>query len=113
MKLINLTEHPINIIVSDGVEKVIPPSGVVARVEVKKRQLGTIEADGVFVPVSAVTYGEVTGLPAPARDTVYIVSARVLEATNRLDVFAPDTNPDSVVRDESGRVIGVRGLLRK
>ncbi len=46
----------------------------------------------------------------------YLVSALVLTAlrekgVRRSDVFAPDTSPRGAVRDEEGRIVGVRNLL--
>ena len=38
----------------------------------------------------------------------FIVSSIVAQHVSREDVLAPDTSPDSVVRDEKGRILGVR-----
>jgi len=41
--------------------------------------------------------------------TLYIVSTLVAQACKgRKDVVAPDTSPESVVRDESGQIVAVR-----
>jgi len=44
---------------------------------------------------------------------VYIVSSLVAQAVKgRQDVVAPDTSPSGVVRDEQGRIIGVKRFQR-
>jgi hypothetical protein len=111
--VINLTPHKIVIYDEDGkrVIEEIPPSGAVARVTVTSRVVGRL---GV-IPVRKVEYGEIENLPDPMEGIYYIVSSVVLIALrekgiHRPDVLAPDTNPDSAVRDSEGRVIGVKYL---
>lgn len=107
MEIINLTPHALNIVVGDHTVT-IPPSGVVARVDVTRTVAETLTVDGVEVPVNATTYGAVVGLPDPEPDTMYVVSALVAQAAKRPDVLVPD----DLVRDEEGRVIGARALAR-
>ena len=110
VEFINLTPHPI--IIYRGEEKIeIPPSGTIARVEVKQEKVG--ELDGI--PVHKSTFGDVEGLPEPKENTIYIVSTVVLQALKakgieRKDLVAPDTTPSGAVRDEEGRIVGVRGF---
>jgi len=110
MKFVNLTPHEITVFDSTGnVILRIPPSGQIARVSVTS----TIVCKVGDIPVRKVIYGDVEGLPEPKDDTVYIVSTVVLLALKekgiiREDVVAPDTNPDSAVRDDTGRIIGVK-----
>ena len=108
MKVVNLTPHEVKIIGEDGeVKAVFPPSGKVARVSVQRVQAGEING----VPVYANKFGEVENLPEPQPNTVYIVSLLVLQACpDRRDLVAPDTSPQGAVRDEQGRIIGVRGF---
>ena len=110
VKFVNLTPHEIVIFDNEGrsVIKRIPPSGQVARVSVKRTKVA--EIDGV--PVYKTEYGEIEGLPEPKEDTVYIVSILVLQALKgtRKDVVAPDTSPASAIRDEQGRIKGVRAF---
>jgi len=87
----------------------IPPSGQVARVSATAQQVGTITIDGFDFPVVKTVFGEVTGLPEPQEDTVYIVSTLVLSAVQgRKDVVAPNTG--AAIRDSEGRVVGVPGF---
>lgn len=54
-------------------------------------------------------FGKVENLPEPQEGVVYVVSALVAQAVpDREDVFIPD----DTVRDEQGRIIGVRALAR-
>lgn len=104
MKVVNLTPHTINVITEQGMIS-YPASGTIARV------LATTEVrDTVMgIPVTAVEYGQVEFLPDPQLDTIYLVSAMVLDrASGRKDVYAPDTSPYSAVRDDDGRIVGVK-----
>ena len=84
-KIINLTPHTINFVGQDN----------------------AIMANGISLPIARCTYGDVQGLPEPMDDTIYIVSAITAQAVpTRPDVFIVDDS----VRDENGRIIGVRGL---
>lgn len=104
MKLLNLTPHAINLRMG-GQETVLPSEGV-ARVD-SSDELAPIA--GFDVPVYAVKYGDVTGLPEPAADTYFIVSAMVLSALpERTDLLAPH----KLVRDEQGRIIACEGFRR-
>jgi hypothetical protein len=54
----------------------------------------------------------VYGIPEPQPGVAYLVSLLcVRSVVGRSDVFAPDTSPDSVERDEAGRIRYVRRLL--
>jgi len=118
-KIINLTPHPINIIRGD--QKItIPPSGKVARVQPKQQVVGFINVQDTEIPIVRTEFGEVQGLPEePEPNTIYIVSTIVLQAIAnnpelaekfRGKVVAPDTSPSGAVRDEQGRIIGVKGF---
>ena len=69
---------------------------------------------GLFVsglPVVRSETGDVTGLPEPQPDTVFLVSLFVLSACkNRTDVFAPDTG-STCVRNSAGHIVGVRQFI--
>jgi hypothetical protein len=111
VKLVNLTPHEINIYSQSGQGIVlsIPPSGVVCRVSVKSEIVGKVNG----VPVRKVTYGDVEGLPEPQPNTIFIVSTFVLLAlkdkgVQRPDLVSTDTNPDSAIRDQQGKIIGIK-----
>jgi len=130
-KLVNLTPHAINFIVSYNVEIYrdtigtpkyiteersysLPPSGTVARCKVDRQIIDSIVAQDISdwditVPITKTRFGEVEveGLPEPEEDTIYIVSNLVAQAVpHREDVFFPD----DLVRDEHGNIIGCRAL---
>ena len=101
---VNLTPHALNVERAGMPNLIIPASGDVARVATNRVSCGTIHPS---VTVEMPSFGEVEGLPEQSDDIVYIVSGMVLSAVqHRADVFAPG----ELVRDESGRVTGCRGL---
>ena len=103
MDLVNLTPHRLNIHTPGGVINVAP-SGDIARVSTLDTPAGFVGG----IPTVRTTLGEVTGLPDPIDGTIYIVSGMVAGAAPRPDVFSPG----DLVRDDSGRPIGCRGLRR-
>ena len=106
-KIVNLTPHTINFVGQDNAIIATIPSSGVARATQRREIVDTIMANGVTLPIARCTYGDVQGLPEPMDDTIYIVSAITAQAVpTRPDVFIVDDS----VRDESGRIIGVRGL---
>jgi len=106
MKLINLTEHVINI---PGWGDPILPSGQVTRVKMERTLVATLVADegtgtvGLYRSVP----GAVTGLPREAENVGLIVSTMVRVALpGRMDLFSPG----ELIRDPAGRVDGARSL---
>jgi len=109
MNIINLTPHAITFLAPDGTTITsVAPSGTLARVAQSRANVGTQHiGGGVYLPVSRSSFGDVTGLPDPAPDTILLVSALVATAVpTRSDVFMVD----DTVRDADGRIIGARGL---
>lgn len=95
--IINLTPHAVN---ASGVT--FAPSGTIARVNVTRVQVATVEG----VPVYRGSYGETVNLPAPDGN-LYIVSALVRNANpGRADLLSPG----NLIRDEKGNVIGCDGF---
>jgi hypothetical protein len=111
-QFVNCTPHEIRL--NSG--RCFSPSGHVARVESKFETLESIQGGVEDIPAYRVAYGEITGLPDPVFQTLYIVSAMVLEANNRLavprhDLVAPSTGHPSTVRNE-GHIVSVGGFVR-
>ncbi len=108
--LVNLTPHSIRIYDANGeVQKVIDPSGEVVRVSVQHRILS--EVDGVELATTILT--DPVAVPEPQEGVTYIVSSLVAQQlTDRPDIVAPDTGPDSAVRDENGQIVGIRRLQK-
>lgn len=109
MRIVNLTPHTINLMPAGptGPVVTVPPSGQVARCATSRVQVDAVTAEGVTIPVNRTQFGEVTGLPEPQPNTIYIVSALVAQAVpERQDVFIVD----DAVRDEQGRIVGARAL---
>ena len=105
----NLTPHDINIVV-DGVEKTIAATGTVARVAMAASEQPSVFTDRGLIPVVYNEIGKIVGLPEPRANTIFIVSVVVLTATDRKDVFCPDTGP-TCIRDKKGQIVAVTQLL--
>lgn len=109
---VNLTPHAINIADAAGdIIKTFPASGDVARCGPPAAQ-PALPVDGIpLVQVSAAP-GPVVGLPAPAPETMYIVSGMVAchpDVVGRTDVVSPGTGPDDTpVRNDKGHIVAVR-----
>lgn len=107
MKIINLTPHPINFLGADNRVILTVPSSGVARAAQRRETIGWVELDGMTLSVTRSKFGAVEGLPDEQDDVIYVVSALTAQAVpKREDVFIVDDS----VRDENGRIIGVRGL---
>jgi len=120
VRMLNLTPHDITVVLKNG-EMKIPASGKVARVS----QTTEYAFDINEMPVhSAPEFGDIVW-PEFDFDTynAVIVSMVVGNAVrdtptklpagmrSALMILGPDTSPDSVVRDEHGRIEGVRRFV--
>ncbi|MFZ5366583.1 MAG: hypothetical protein ACOZBZ_04910 [Patescibacteria group bacterium] len=103
--LLNATPHQINLVDADGKTiRTIEPSGVVARCTATQTEVGQIEG----IPIVKSVFSEVTGLPEPDGETVYIVSSLVAQAlAGKREVVSPDTGP-TALRTPDGKIAGVR-----
>lgn len=103
MKIVNFTPHAVTIRRGETGDRMIPPSGKVARVSQVLAEAGTL--DGIRLVRS--TYGPVTGLPESEAGTAYIVSTMVrLAVPGRSDVYSPV----DFVRDAAGQIVACKGL---
>lgn len=103
MKFINLTPHDVVIVSKDGKTKTIKASGDIARVDTNEKLIDNIGG----VDIYRTTYGSVNGLPSKKEGVGYIVSGVVRAALpKRKDLFSPT----QLIRNNSGQVIGARGL---
>lgn len=109
VRLVNLTPHAVVV----GGES-IPPSGVVARVDMRTKVYPTENLNYNDIVLVENEMVGVVGLPDPEPETRYIVSGIVLGYVKsellRLDCCAPDTGP-TATRDESGQIIAVSRLV--
>jgi len=107
MKFVNLTAHKICIISSRGEVESFDPSGQIVRLSQDDPAITYV--DGYIVSKPGEYIGiEPDWLMNPEHETIYIVSNPVAAFVKRKDVWAPDTNPESCIRDEFGQVIGVK-----
>lgn len=102
IQFINATPHPIHL--NDG--RVFEPSDLIPRVD---QAVSEFDADGI----ARQAFGEVTGLPEEQEGVKYIVSAMVLNASDRTDLVAPATNHKDTVRNEKGHIVSVPGFVAK
>lgn len=102
--VVNLTPHAITVMdENDQVLVVYPPCGTFARL------VSEFDAAQVFgeVPLGALRFGQVDGLPEPQAGVMHLVSLLVkLAAPNRPDLAVVVNE----VRDKSGRIVGCRGF---
>lgn len=110
MNIVNLTPHAITFYKGHEPVLTINPSGQVARVSTTLDTIWAFECDGELIPVTTTMFGDVEGLPEPAKGTIYVVSSLVAQRVGsmRNDIFIPNES----VRDERGRIIGCRSLGR-
>ena len=107
MKIVNLTPHALNFLDAENRVVLTVPSSGVARAAQRRESIGTIDADGVTLSVTRSKFGAVEGLPAEQDGVIYVVLALTAQAVSKREgVFIVDDS----VRDENGRIIGVRGL---
>lgn len=104
VKIMNLTGHRIDILDKNGKLRIFPPSGIVARAELKNMPLMLVNG----IQVNAPTWSEITGLPAPQKDTIYVVSRMVKNLIpGRYDVVCPGERVLSAHKE----VLGANGFL--
>lgn len=121
MRLVNLTPHDLVVFLEEPTGSrlprtvTIPKSGQTVRVASTAEVVGEVDLGDARVPLVETKFGALEGLPEPEEGTVYIVSALALQAAKtagRTDVIAPDTGPQSAVRDGDGNILGVRRFTR-
>ena len=102
---VNMTPHPVCICGPNGeILHTFPKSGQVARAEEECEGQDPIE--GILVVRKTYSPSE---LPDPKDGVRLIVSLLVAQvATDRHDLVVPDTGSESCVRDDEGRILGVR-----
>lgn len=104
--IINLTHHTVTFYASDGetILKTVPSSGI-ARVAQIPEIIGELNG----IPVCKISYSDVDGLPDPAPNTIYIVSAPVAQAAyNRNDLYIVN----DIVRNLDRKIPSYKGLVQ-
>ena len=109
---VNLTPHEIVIINADGeVALRVASSGSLRAAEVVEPAASVDGVEVVATSFAALEGADIT----PREGVTFIVSPFVAthpELAGRTDVVCPDTGPASVVRDEAGRIVGVKRFRR-
>lgn len=102
--IINLTAHPV-IIINDGKEIVIEPSGQVLRLKETSELAGEVNG----IPFYRVSWQADGDLPPAIPGTFYIVPANVKQVVNRADFVVPYKTIREVV-DGQTVIRGCSGL---
>jgi hypothetical protein len=108
----NFTPHNLTIFLEDGQTVLLdlPSEG---QVRVGEEIKNSFSIDGIAVGEKQYTTVE---LPDGDYDRDYLIVSKMvldaLEEHQRPHCLCPDTGPDSVVRDEQGRIVGVRRLQK-
>tara|TARA_R110000796_G_scaffold10289_2_gene34333 strand:+ start:1224 stop:1553 length:330 start_codon:yes stop_codon:yes gene_type:complete len=108
MKILNLTPHTVNLILSNSQELRFERESLMARVATTEEVVDVLSAaPGIQIPLIQVVYGEVENLPEMEMNTYLIVSRMVKAASNgRADLLIPS----GLVRDVKGNIIGCKGF---
>ncbi len=110
MEIVNLTPHEVKVLDDDDNVIATFPSVGVARARQHDVPAGEIES----IPVVKTEFGEVSGLPEPTEDAVFIVSRITVEAAQAQGRSTDDLLVTSgAVRDSRGRIIGCRAFARQ
>ena len=135
--LVNLTPHPIKIF-AEGGKVEVPPSGITVRLNPEMKVVGGIKLaqDGkaIHIPIEEVEYKDLVflkeGKEIPTEEavegirkghevweTLFIIVPQLIapKAEELAQLLAPcfivAPNTNRAVRDENGRIIGVKSLL--
>ncbi len=119
----NLTPHAISIYDDDFVVEIPPTFNRPLRLKLEQEKVSTIRVEGHTIPVfsagkpskEAIRHIQQALDTYSNGGTEYVIVPTMLlpyvPDSLKPVVFAPDTGPDSVVRNEEGRIVGVRRLL--
>jgi len=121
---VNLTPHSLTLCIDEETEITLPSQGNIRVPTAPQRDLGTIEGVPVVSPQVATLFDAATvelvrrsmdvDEKGDARGVVItsVYAAEEIAAQLGLVAYAPDTGPDSVIRDESGRIKAIRRLVK-
>lgn len=113
--LVNLTPHPVDIILPSGKRYTLPACTTPARVvhAQSENEAVCVAGEDVEVVLSGRVV-QIDHLPPPAPNQFFITSLLVAQACpERPDLLIPATGPrDGVIRNERGQVTAVTRLKR-
>jgi hypothetical protein len=129
-KIVNLTPHAIAVLVEDangsvegsvgfgraarpGTFRLVAelPSEGVARATTSSVPAGSVEVNGVSIPVTKTVFGEVADLPEPANGVQLVVSMVTANAAAACGRSTDDLLiVGETVRDGGGNIIGTTGF---
>ena len=115
--MLNCTPHDILFINAMGEKLVVPRSNYCIRLtESNQKKYGQHESLRVPI-VSTPVYDGMTGAPEDTTQDIIVSMPVGQEITaGRIqwkgNVFGPDLSPTGVIRDENGRILGTKRLIR-
>ncbi|PRX23248.1 hypothetical protein BX659_12627 [Orenia metallireducens] len=110
VEFVNCTPHQIRVL-GDNNKVLLDLKGIKNPARVSQKKEEKMKVGGV--PVITKNTRIVSNLPSPRPGIIYIVSGFVKNTLNhRMDLVAPDTCADSVVKDGEGKIVGVRRLIK-
>lgn len=109
-KVFNLTPYDVRVEQEARRHITFPASKTPLRVQTDSKPIFELDCG---IPVKSIEIKPMPGsLPEKREDTYYIVSGLVRSLhPERKDLLSPDTGPSSAIRDESGAIVAVRGLI--
>lgn len=120
MKFVNLTPH--KIVYDDGERREeFEPSGEILRLEYEEGASKYFDVNGLecvkynSTPIITVECANILNeyfVNAAYQDIFYIVSNPVAKQIASSRFIAPDTNPQSVIRDSDGDIVAVKRFCR-
>ncbi len=117
--VLNYTPHDIVIFDGKNADVIlrIPPAGPNVRLDQRSEPAEAYDAGTAHIPcVNPPCYIAISEMPPV--DSTIIVSQLVAEymmhnhKSHCKHIFAPDTSPEGAVRDEKGRIMGTKRLVR-
>lgn len=117
-RLVNLTRHTIRVYDREGtrVLATLPPDGSEPEASseiVVVDEIRVAGEDGVSIPLVRHDFFDPRNIPDPEDGTLFIVPYHVAQAvldvgSDRDDLVSPDTSRGSVIRGNSGSILGIR-----
>ena len=111
--VINLTPHEVTVLDEQQNVLVRIPSAGVARAVQRDENAGSVQVEGINVPVVTTAFGDTDGLPEPTEGVSYVVSIITANAARAQGRSTTDLLITSgPVRNAAGAIIGCTRFAR-
>lgn len=109
MKIVNLTPHDVTVRSDDGTAITFEATGQVTRLGEIITGVDTLETSHGSIGLRDIHYDDdISNLPEPSPEVLYLVSRVTAAASDRQDLVFPHDE----IRDSDGQIIGCRALGR-